>query len=128
MKKILVVDDQEGWRRFNSEAVFAVLGKDIILDIASSAEEGLRRYMESKTMPYNYLLTDMQMENNHSPLMAGEWLIEQVQNLNYSFKTKIIIISAAPMIKYIAEKYNVDYISKQNATISIEPYKELIIP
>ena len=59
MKKVLVVDDQAGWRNFNSEAVFAVLGKEIILDVASSAEEGLTKYMESQPEPYNYLLTDI---------------------------------------------------------------------
>jgi CheY-like chemotaxis protein len=126
MKKVLVVDDQAGWRKFNSETIFTILGNNIILDTASSGEEGLRKYMESSNDPYDYLLTDMQMESNYYPLMAGEWLIEQVQSLNYSYKTKIIIISAAPMIKYIAGKYNVDYISKQNATISIKPYSELI--
>lgn len=126
MKKVLVVDDQAGWRKFNSETISIILGNNIILDTASSGEEGLRKYMESSNDPYDYLLTDMQMESNYYPLMAGEWLIEQVQSLNYSYKTKIIIISAAPMIKYIAGKYNVDYISKQNATISIKPYSELI--
>ena len=125
-KKVLVVDDQAGWRKFNSETIFTILGNNIILDTASSGEEGLRKYVESSNDPYDYLLTDMQMESNYYPLMAGEWLIEQVQSLNYSYKTKIIIISAAPMIKYIAGKYNVDYISKQNATISIKPYSELI--
>ena len=126
MTRILIADDQEGWRRFNTEAVYKILGEDIILDTASSAEEGYAKYLYSIDNPYDYLITDMQMENNYAPKMAGEWLIEQVQSLKYSYRTKIIIISASPQIKFIAEKYNVDYISKRNALISIEPYKELL--
>lgn len=126
MKKFLIVDDQAGWRNFNSGAIYEILGKDIITDTASSAAEGYSKYLENLNNPYEYLITDMQMESDYEPKMAGEWLIEQIQSLTCSYKTKIIIVSAAPMIKHIAEKYKVDYISKRNATISLEPYKELI--
>ena len=29
MKKVLVVDDQAGWRKFNSETIFTILGNAI---------------------------------------------------------------------------------------------------
>lgn len=128
MKRILVVDDQAGWRTFNSNAIYEVLGGDIIIETASSAQEGYSKYLESGNNPYDYLITDMQMESDFAPKMAGEWLIEQVQNLSFSYRTKIIIVSAAPMIKHIAEKYGVDFISKSNAAVSLEAYKELIKP
>ena len=126
MIRILIADDQEGWRKFNTEAVYKILGENTDIETASSAEEGYTKYLNSFDNPYDYIITDMQMENSYAPKMAGEWLIEQVQSLKYSYKTKIIIISASPHIKIIAEKYNVDYISKRNALTSIEPYKELL--
>lgn len=127
MKKVLIVDDQAGWRNFNTNSVYEILGKDIILDTASSAKDGYSKLLESKENPYDFLLTDMQMETDYAPKMAGEWLIEQTQNLTFCYRTKIIVISASPMIKHIAESYGVDYIPKSAAVISIEPYKELII-
>ena len=126
MKKILIVDDQNGWRDFNSKTVFEILGHDIILDTASSARDGYSKLLESKEHPYDYLLTDMQMETDFLPLLAGEWLVEQTKNMTFCYKTKIIIISASPGIRHIAERYNVDCIPKSVAVTSIEPYKELI--
>ena len=126
MKKILIVDDQSGWRDFNTNTVYDVLGSDVVIDTASSAKEGYEKLLESKDSPYNYLLTDMQMETDYAPKMAGEWLIEQVQNLTFCYGTKIIIISAAASIRHIAKSYGVDCIPKSTALISKEPYKELI--
>ncbi len=126
MKKFLIVDDQSGWRDFNTNTVYDVLGSDVVIDTASSAKEGYEKLLESKGSPYEYLLTDMQMETDYAPKMAGEWLIEQVQNLTFCYGTKIIIISAAPRIRYIAKTYGVDCIPKSTALISKEPYKELI--
>ena len=126
MKKVLVVDDQSGWRNYNSVAVYEVLGKDIILDTASSANEGYTKLLENENEPYDYILTDMQMELNYTPLMAGEWLIEQIKLLNSYYKTNVIIISASPKIKLIAENYNVDYIPKSIALASLDKYKELL--
>ena len=126
MKKVLIVDDQAGWRNFNSNAACEILGKDIILDTASSAQEGYSKLLESKDNPYDYLLTDMQMESDYAPKMAGEWLIEQAKNLSFCYKTKIIIISASAGIKHIAEDYGVDYIPKSLAVVSLEVYKEVL--
>lgn len=126
MIRVLIVDDQAGWRNFNTETLYDILGKDIIIDTASSAKEGYEKLLESKENPYDYLLTDMQMETDYAPKMAGEWLIEQAQTLSFCYKMKIIIISAAPRIRYIAENYGVDCIPKSTAVILKEAYKELI--
>ena len=126
MMRILIVDDQLGWRNFNSKSVYEILGNNIQIDTASSGADGYSKLLESREHPYDYLLTDMQMETDYAPKMAGEWLIEQAQNLSFCYKTKIIIISASPRIKQIAELYNVDYIPKRAAAASPESYKELI--
>ena len=127
MKKVLVVDDQIAWRKFNSQAVYEILGDDTAVDTASSAAEGYSKLLENKDNPYDYLLTDMQMETNYLPLLAGEWLIEQAKNLTFCYKTKIIIISATPHIRYIAENYGTDYIPKPIAAVSSDAFKEVLL-
>ena len=126
MKKFLVVDDQESWRNFHTKALHKILGDDIIIDTASSGQEGFSKLVENKNEPYDFMLSDRQLEIDYLPKMAGEWLIEQANTLSSCYKTRIIIISASPRINLIAKTYNVDYIRKNNAMLSLEPYKELI--
>ena len=127
MKKVLIVDDMDGWRRFNSQAVYEVLGQDTNIDTASSGQEGYTKLLENTKEPYDIILTDMQMETDYAPKMAGEWLIEQIQNLPSYYRTKIIIISASIGVRKIAESYGVFCIPKSVAAASIEAYKELLL-
>ena len=126
MKRLLIVDDQLGWRNFHTGAINE-LSKEISIETAESAEEAYSKILENSKTPYDVIITDMQMEENYAPKMAGEWLIEQIKTLNSYYKTKIIIISASPKIKQIAESYNVDFIPKRVAVTSILPYKELLL-
>ena len=112
MKKVLIVDDQAGWRNFNSNTVYEILGENITINTASCAQEGYSKLLESKDNPYDYILTDMQMESDYLPLFSFEWFIKQIQLFKEYKNTKIIIISATNNIARIAEKYNVDYIPK----------------
>lgn len=127
MKRILIADDQLGWRNFHTEAVKQVLDSDVSIETAESAEMAYSKILENNQSPYDVIITDMQMEDNYAPKMAGEWLIEQIQTLSSYYKTSIIIVSASPKIKFIAENYNVDYIPKRVATTSLEPYKYLLL-
>lgn len=111
MKRILIVDDSPNWVRYH-EAAIAALGLDVQTDTANSAREGVEKLMLSIDEPYDVILTDMQMESDFLPLYAGEWFIKQIQFMNEYKNTKIIIISAAPNIKTIAEIYGTDYIPK----------------
>lgn len=127
-KKVLIADDQEAWRNFNSQAVYSILGEKIYIDAVSSAKEAYDKIFENFTEPYDFILTDMQMEDEYLPKMAGEWLIEQVKPLPQYLNTKIIIISAAMNIERIAENYSVDYIRKATAAASIDSYAEILNP
>lgn len=62
------------------------------------------------------------------PKFAGEWLIEQIQNFGDYYKnTQIVIVSAAPNIKAIAERYGVWYLPKTVARNSdAEVYREFV--
>ncbi len=127
MNKILIADDQLGWRNFNEQSVVSVLGTDVIIHKAESAKEAYSMLLENAKEPYDYIFTDMQMENDFTPKMAGEWLIEQIQNIPSYYKTTVIIVSASPKIKYIADSFGVNYIPKPVAGLSLEPYKEILV-
>ncbi len=110
--KVLIVDDSPKWVLYHQDAVKQILNNDVEIDTASSAKEGVEKLMSSIDTPYDFILTDMQMEPDFIPLYAGEWFIKQIQFFKEYKNTKIIIISATSNIKNIAEKYSVDYIPK----------------
>ncbi len=112
MTKILIVDDSPNWVRFHSFAVSELFGNDIEIVTAFSAREGVEKLMYNIDSPFDVILTDMQMEPDFLPLYAGEWFIKQIQYFKEYKNTRIFIISAAENIKFLAQKYNVDFVRK----------------
>ena len=126
MKKVLIVDDQASWRKFNTDAVQNILGTDTVIDTASSAREGYSKLLENNKEPYDYILTDLQMESDYLPKTAGEWLIEQIQMMVSYYKSIIVVVSASPIIRNVAETYKVFCISKSIAITTSDSYKEFL--
>jgi len=124
-QKLLIVDDAPSWRRHHEEVIRQLYPDRFEIDTAESAMEGNELLYLNTDNPYDIILTDMQMESGFLPLMAGEWLIEQIQKMKEYYKTKIIIISASNAIRLIAEHYNVDYIPKYNCR-DFKSYKNII--
>ena len=124
-KRILVVDDSPSWIRHHSTVLNTIYGKEIEIETAMSAMEANDKLYANSDNPYDIILTDMQMESNFLPKLAGEWFIEQIQSMKEYYKTHIVIISATASIKFIAEKYNVDYIPKYSCR-DIANYKNLL--
>lgn len=122
MKKMLIVDDVQSWRRYHEAAVKQISENEYEIITAASATEANDLLYGYSEEPFDVILTDMQMESDYLPLYAGEWLIEQVQKFDKYKNSRIIIISAAPNIRFIAEKYNVDYIRKADCR-SLESYR-----
>ena len=115
MKRILIVDDVPGWIRFH-ENNLKYLDSDLDIDYAYSAKEGVSKIEASIDNPYDVIFTDLQMESDFLPKYAGEWFIEQIKTYSkYYQNTKIVIISASPRIKQIAEKNEVLYLHKTTA-------------
>ena len=112
--KILIVDDVKGWRDYHSY-IMNELFEHANIQTAESAREGYDKLMENNDVPFDIILTDMQMENDFEPKYAGEWFIEQIKTFNNYSRTRIVIISAAYNIPTIAENYGVDYIRKSTA-------------
>ena len=111
-KRILIVDDSPKWVMYHESALREIFKDNIEIETANSAKEGVERLMVSIDAPYDFILTDMQMESDFLPLYAGEWFIKQIKFFKEYKNTKIIIISAAGNIRQIAENYNTDYIPK----------------
>ena len=112
MVKILIADDVPGWIRFHKNNIEYLNLGNTHIDTALSAYDALSKIELELDSPYDIVFTDMQMESNFLPKLAGEWLIEQIQMLKEYKNTKIVIISASPDIERIAKKYNVEYLSK----------------
>ena len=122
MKKMLIVDDAPSWRSYHEDAIRQIFKDEYEIITAASATEAndfLYGYSEE---PFDVILTYMQMESDYLPLYAGEWFIEQVQKFDEYKNSRIIIISAAPNIKFIAEKYGVEFIRKADCRFA-EAYK-----
>lgn len=128
MKKILIVDDVAGWVRFHKMNIEYLNIPDIEIETADNAYNALAKIEVNIDEPYDVIFTDLQMESNFLPKLAGEWLIEQIQMFDEYKNTKIVIISATGNIKQIAEKYGVNYIPKYLARNSdAEIYRNYII-
>ena len=126
MKKCLVVDDQNGWRKYNSEVLYELYGTDVSVDTADSAAEGYSLIIENNNEPYDVIITDLQMESDYEPKLAGEWLVEQIQLMSGYYKTQIVIISASYKLNRIADNLGVLYIPKSVAMHSISAYEQIL--
>lgn len=115
MKRILIVDDVPGWVRFHEQNIRHLNIPNIEIDTAISAREALSKLEVSIDNPYDVIFTDLQMESDFLPKYAGEWLIEQIKTFKEYNSTKIVIISASPNIRIIAERNQVLYLSKTSA-------------
>lgn len=109
--RILIVDDSESWLMFHKSLIEELYGDLFEITLAHSAEEAYTLVRQNINSPFNLIITDMQMEMMYD-VEAGEWLIQRVKELSKYFACKIVIISGIYNIQMIADKYNVDCISK----------------
>lgn len=125
--KILIVDDVPGWIRFHQNNLEYLNIENLEIDTAISANEALNKIEVSLDEPYDAIFTDLQMESNYLPKLAGEWLIEQIKMFEEYKNTKITIISASESIEQIAKRHKVNYLSKFTARNSdSEIYRQFI--
>ena len=124
MKKILIVDDVKGWRDFNSQFMYEMFKDDVDIDTADSAQKAYDKLLEG--IPYDIIITDLQMENTFSPKYAGEWLVEQIKTFNRYNNTKVVMISASYNIRHIADSLGIECIPKSTALKCLSAYREVL--
>lgn len=113
MKKILVVDDMLQWRNYHKSALNLVLkDEDFEIVLVQSAAEAKKIVLENLDIPFDLIISDLQMEEDYEPEYAGEWFVRNLQGLKQYANVPKTIVSAAPNIKFIAQQLNVDYLSK----------------
>lgn len=112
INKVLIADDSKNWLNFHSDLIRELYGKLFEITTVSSAKEAVKILSQRHTSPYSLIITDLQMETDYMPKLAGEWLIENVKQIKGYDSSKIIIISAMYNIEEIAKKQKVDCISK----------------
>ena len=122
-KKILIVDDSKGWLDYHGQALKEIYGDEFVLEKADSARLGYDVVYNNIYEPFCLIISDLQMEMDFEPKHAGEWFIEQVQNLKEYNNTPIITISAAYNIKSIAQKLGVHCLPKAIAARDLNSYK-----
>lgn len=127
MKRILIVDDVPGWIRFHKNNIEYLNLPDLDIDTANSANEALSKIEAAIDEPFDIIFTDLQMESNYLPMLAGEWLVQQIKTYKEYKNTKIVIVSASPSIQRIAERNDVLYLPKTIARNSdAEIYKQFL--
>ena len=112
MLKILIVDDILAWRMQNAKLVNTFLGDDIQLFYANSGTEAYNLVLEHGEVPFDIILSDLQMEDDYYPEHAGEWFVREVKLLKEYQNTFITLISASSDIEDVAKKLDVDFIPK----------------
>ncbi len=112
LKKILIVDDTKTWLIFHKDLIEKLYGDLFEITLANSAMEAFNIIRHNIDDPFCLVITDLQMETDYEPQLAGEWLIEKIKGLKEYSTSHIVIISAMYNIEQIAEKYNVECISK----------------
>ncbi len=122
-KKILIVDDSASWRKFHLAALKTIKPNSFEYDLAESAREALEIILNTKNAPFDLIISDLQMETDYEPDLAGEWLIKNIKNINEYKNKKIIIISAMYNIETIAKTLEVDYLRKSTLANNILPLK-----
>lgn len=124
--KVLIVDDSASWRIFNSNAIKHILGPSWQIELAKSAREGLDLLEQNKNEPFKIIISDLQMEFDFDPQTAGEWFIEHAQKMPEYSCSKIIIISSMHSIAMIANKLNVDFVSKGSIVTNLMKLENLL--
>ncbi len=122
MKKILVVDDSRSWVDYHKSMLEKIYGEEFVIETAISARSGYDMIYNNLKNPYSLIITDLQMEMD-LPKLAGEWFVEQIQNMKEYANIPIIMISAMYNIRQIAQKYNVNCLPKATAARDLTAYK-----
>lgn len=112
MLKILIVDDTLGWRNFNKE-IIEKLFEHCIIDLAESARDGYDKVLFADKNPYDLIITDLQMESDFAPMIAGEWLVKQILTFKTYKTSQILIISGMYNIEMTADLLGVECLSKR---------------
>ncbi len=111
-KKILIVDDSKTWQLFHKDLIEQLYGDLFNITFADSAAEAFNIISNNINTPFCLVISDLQMETNFEPKLAGVWLVENIRTLSAYFNNNIVIVSAMSDIESIAHNLGVECIPK----------------
>ena len=82
-------------------------------NVTIDAKDGYDKVLFNSKTPYDLIITDLQMESDFAPMIAGEWFVRQIQTFPSYLNTKILIVSAMYNIEMTAVLLGVDFLSKR---------------
>lgn len=122
-RKILIVDDSRSWLEYHKENLQKIYHGEFTLETALSAREGYDMVYNNLKEPYALIISDLQMEWDFEPKLAGEWFVEQVKKLKEYANVPVILISATYNIRTIAQRLDVNCLPKATAARDLTSYK-----
>lgn len=111
-KKILIVDDSPSWIVFHKNLISELYPDYFDIITAESARQALSIISYSSSEPFDLIISDLQMEDDYEPKLAGEWLVESIKAIPTYFRSHIVLISGMYNLEKIAASLNVECISK----------------
>ena len=102
VKRILIAEDTPEWQKFHSSLLKNYDKLHLDFDIASNARAALELAQKSVDNPYDLILSDLQMESDFHPLMAGEWFVKEIKNIPQYSMVPVVLVSAAYNIAFNA--------------------------
>lgn len=122
-KTILIVDDSRSWLEYHKENLQKIYGDEFFYETADSARQGYDMVYNNLNEPYALIISDLQMEWDFEPKLAGEWFVEQVKKLKEYKHVPVILISATYNIRTIAQRFDVNCLPKATAARDLTSYK-----
>lgn len=114
MLKFLIVDDSLGWLNFHKELLEKIFNPEMIsITTVNSAQSGYDKILYSIKNPFDIIISDLQMESDFAPMIAGEWLVREILKFPQYKTSQILLISGMYNIEMTAELLGVNCISKR---------------
>lgn len=122
-RKILIVDDSRSWLEYHKETLQSFYGDEFAYETADSGRSGYDMVYSNMKEPYSLIISDLQMEYDFEPKLAGEWFVEQIKKLKEYKNVPVILISATYNIRTIAQRLDVSCLPKATAARDLTSYK-----
>lgn len=122
VKRILIAEDTPEWQKFHSSLLKTYDKFQLEFDIAPDARAALELAQKSIDNPYDLILSDLQMESDFHPLMAGEWFVKEVKNIPQYSMVTVVLVTAAYNIAFIAHTLGAGYLSKRTLVSNPDSY------
>lgn len=112
-KRVLLAEDSRSWQKFHESLLRMYDKAEIELIVADNAKDAMQIINKNLSEPFDLVITDLQMELDFHPDMAGEWFLKQLLDIKEYNVVPKLIVSAAYNVDFIAANFGVKSLSKR---------------